>query len=101
MNSGATRFRARKSLHLAKLFGGASIAAMVAGGALAQGQVAQNEEIPETVLITGSLIQGAVSVGVAVSSLSTLDFGAAGQRPLTEVVKSVPALDIDAQDSPT
>src|SRR5262245_2633394 len=101
MNSGATRFRARKSLHLAKLFGGASVAAMMAGGALAQGQVAQNEEIPETVLITGSLIQGAVSVGVPVSSLRTLDFVETGQLSLTDVLKSVPSLDIDAQPSPT
>jgi iron complex outermembrane receptor protein len=77
---------------------------MAAGGAAAwaQGQqVAQNEEVPETVLITGSLISGAVSVGVPVSSLRTLDFVETGQLSLTDVLKSVPALDIDAQASPT
>src|SRR5262245_56797975 len=101
MTSSTTRVRARKSLHLARLFGGASIAAMVAGGALAQGQVAQNEEIPESGLGTDSLIQGAVSVGVPVSSLRTLDFVETGQLSLTDVLKSVPALDIDAEASPT
>src|SRR5690349_25009422 len=102
MSITASRAVARKSIRLAKLFGTASIVAMATSSAWSQGQmVAQNEEIPETVLITGSLIQGAVSVGVPVSSLRTLDFVETGQLSLTDVLKSVPALDIDAEASPT
>ena len=75
---------------------------MAAGSAAwAQGQVAAQEDVPETVLITGSLISGAVSVGVPVSSLRTLDFVETGQLSLTDILKSVPSLDIDAQASPT
>src|SRR5688572_6394721 len=101
MDFGPSRTTAHKSIRLAKLFGTASIAAMAAGGAFAQGQMVAQEEIPETVLITGSLIQGAVAVGVPVSSLRTLDFVETGQLSLTDVLKSVPSLDIDAQASPT
>src|SRR5262245_50657128 len=100
MNLSYTRARARSSLRLAKLFCGASLAAMAAGGAASAQQVAQ-DDVPETVLITGSLIQGAVSVGVPVSSLRTLDFVETGQLSLTDVLRSVPSLDIDAQASPT
>jgi outer membrane receptor protein involved in Fe transport len=100
---GASRTGVHKSLQLAKLFGTASVVAMAAGGAAAwAGEViAQADDIPETVLITGSLIQGAVSVGVPVNSLRTLDFVETGQLALTDILKSVPALDIDAQSSPT
>src|SRR5689334_11495107 len=104
MQSGKSRRHRRASIRLANLFCGVSVVAMAAGGAAAwaQGQqVAQNEEVPETVLITGSLISGAVSVGVPVSSLRTVDFVETGQLSLTDVLKSVPALDIDAQASPT
>ena len=102
MISDTSRTRARSSARLAKLFCSTSIAAMAAcGAAWAQGQMVAQDEIPETVLITGSLIQGAVSVGVPVSSLRTLDFVETGQLSLTDVLKSVPALDIDAEASPT
>ena len=102
MNTGTSRRRARSSIRLAKLFCSASVVAMAAGGAaLAQGQAVAQDEVPETVLITGSLISGAVSVGVPVSSLRTLDFVETGQLSLTDVLKSVPSLDIDAQASPT
>jgi outer membrane receptor protein involved in Fe transport len=102
MISDASRRRARSSLRLAKLFCSASVVAMAAGGAGWAGEVvAQADDIPETVLITGSLIQGAVSVGVPVNSLRTLDFVETGQLGITDILKSVPALDIDAQSSPT
>jgi iron complex outermembrane receptor protein len=74
---------------------------MAATGAGWAGEVVAQDEVPETVLITGSLISGAVSVGVPVSSLRTLDFVETGQLSLTDVLKSVPSLDIDAQASPT
>src|SRR6187397_1671513 len=101
MLSGSSRRQRRASIRLAQLFCGVSVAAMAAGGAAAwaQGQPAAQEDIPETVLITGSLISGAVSVGVPVSSLRTLDFVETGQLSLTDVLKSVPSLDIDAQSS--
>src|SRR4030095_3757564 len=101
MNSGISRRHRRASIRLAQLFCSASVAAMAAGGSAWAGEVVAQEEIPETVLITGSLIQGAVSVGVPVSSLRTLDFVETGQLSLTDVLKSVPSLDIDAQPSPT
>jgi outer membrane receptor protein involved in Fe transport len=102
MYSGTSRHHRRASIRLAQLFCGVSVAALAAGGAAgAQGQPAAQEDIPETVLITGSLISGAVSVGVPVSSLRTLDFVETGQLSLTDVLKSVPSLDIDAQSSAT
>jgi iron complex outermembrane recepter protein len=102
MSLANTRARARSSIRLAKLFCGASVVAMAAGSdAWAQGQAVAQDDIPETVLITGSLIQGAVSVGVPVNSLRTLDFVETGQLSVTDVLKSVPSLDIDAQPSPT
>lgn len=102
MNFGTSRQRGRASAYFAKLFCGASVLAMAAGStAWAQGQMVAQDDVPETVLITGSLISGAVSVGVPVSSLRTLDFAQTGQLSLTDILKSVPALDIDAQASPT
>ena len=61
---------------LATLFGTASVLALAnAMDAFAQGEmVAQAEEIPETVLITGSLIRGTAAVGVPVTNLSPQDF---------------------------
>lgn len=70
------------------------------GGALGQ-QVAQADEIPETVLITGSLISGAVSVGVPVTALRTQEIKETGKFTISEILKSVPSLDIDSQSSPT
>ena len=111
MNSNTSRLRARGAYRLAALLGTASFAAIAASGAaLAQGQVmppAQGQPVvaqnapPEQVLITGSLISGAVAVGVPVSALSTQDFIQTGQLSLNDILKSVPALDIDAQPSPT
>ncbi len=101
MNFGISRRHGRSSIHLAQLFCSASVVAMAAGSTAWAQQVAQQEDIPETVLITGSLITGAVSVGVPVNSLRTLDFVETGQLSLTDVLRSVPSLDIDAQASPT
>ena len=97
-----SRRRTRSSTRLTKLFCSASVVAMAAGGAASwAGEVVAQDEVPETVLITGSLIAGAVSVGVPVNSLRTLDFVETGQLSLTDVLKSIPSLDIDAQPSPT
>ena len=65
---------------LATLLGTASLLTM--GNAIdahAQGEVAQADEIPETVLITGSLIRGTTAVGVPVTNLSPQDFAHDGR----------------------
>ncbi len=66
----------RHGSRLAALLGSASLMTMAnASPALAQGEmVAQADEIPETVLITGSLIRGTAAVGVPVTNLSPQDF---------------------------
>jgi iron complex outermembrane recepter protein len=102
MHFGTSRRRGRSSVQFARLFCSASVAAMAAGGAAwAQGQVVAQDEVPETVLITGSLISGAVSVGVPVSQLRPRELAETGQLSLADVLKSVPSLDVDAQASPT
>src|SRR6185436_5835290 len=78
-----------------------SLMAMAAMEAANAQMVAQDMEIPETVLITGSLIAGTVPVGVPVSNLTPRDFAETGQLTITDILKSIPALDIDAQASPT
>ena len=90
MNSSASeRFSARAKL--ATLLGTASFFAMAnAGDAHAQGEmVAQAEEIPETVLITGSLIRGTAAVGVPVTNFSPQDFAMTGalhhRRPVPDL----------------
>src|SRR5579871_2031965 len=92
-----------RALHSALLLGTASFMAIaVTGAAYAQGNAmtAQNEP-PEQVLITGSLIQGAAAVGVPVTDLRAADFVETGQLTITDILKSVPALHIDAEASPT
>src|SRR5256885_12507733 len=87
----------------AQLFGTVSLLAIAASGsAWAQGQVmAAGTQVPEQVLITGSLISGTASVGVPVTDLRPADFIETGQLSVTDILKSVPSLHIDAQASPT
>src|SRR5437762_5933351 len=109
MISRTRRPKARSIITLA-LLGSASLVALVASGA-AQGQpVAQNAPmavdqaqsgVPEQVLITGSLISGTAAVGVPVTDLRPADFIETGQLSVTDILKSVPSLHIDAQASPT
>jgi len=81
--SGADVFAAK----LASLLGSASvftIAQVIPAEAqqqntqVAQAEVAQAEEVPENVLITGSLIRGAAAVGVPVVNLNPRDFNVSG-----------------------
>src|SRR6267154_1755505 len=44
----------------------------------AQASAPPTEQVPEQVLVTGSLIRGAVAVGVPVTSFSANDFATAG-----------------------
>ncbi|MGH7487292.1 MAG: TonB-dependent receptor plug domain-containing protein, partial [bacterium] len=48
-------------------------------------------DVPETVLITGSLIRGAPAVGVPVTSLRTVDFAETGALTTAELFKTIPA----------
>jgi hypothetical protein len=104
VNSKSSSIRARGAIHLAALLSTASFVAIAASGAAqAQNQIqAQATQAPpEQVLVTGSLIQGAAAVGVPVSDLRPADFVETGKLSITEVLKSVPALRIDAEASPT
>src|SRR6185503_8294743 len=60
----------------------------------AQGEVAQAEEIPETVLITGSLIRGTAAVGVPVTNLSPQDFATTGALNTADLFRSFPAANV-------
>jgi len=82
MNFVASRENAL-SARLAALLGSASLLTMANAitahaQQVAQAQTAQAEEIPETVLITGSLIRGTAAVGVPVTNLSPMDFKVTG-----------------------
>ena len=80
------------AVRLATLLGSAS-AFTIAGAldAYAQGEmVAQADEIPETVLITGSLIRGTTAVGVPVTNLSPQDFANVGRAHHRRSVPHLP-----------
>src|ERR1700687_1201640 len=63
---------------------------------VAQAQTAQagQEEIPETVLITGSLIRGTAAVGVPVTSLGLKDFQTTGAIKTSDLFRTVPAANV-------
>src|SRR5258705_3442095 len=81
---------------LATLLGTASLLTMAnAISAYAQGMgVAQNEEIPETVLITGSLIRGTAAVGVPVTNLSPMDFKVTGALTSSDLFRTIPQFNV-------
>jgi iron complex outermembrane receptor protein len=65
--------------------------------AAAQGMaVAQAEEVPETVLITGSLIRGTAAVGVPVTNLSPQDFAMTGALTTADLFRTFPAANVAA-----
>src|SRR5260221_2467313 len=63
---------------------------------VAQAQTAQAapEEIPETVLITGSLIRGTAAVGVPVTNLGLKDFQTTGAIKTSDLFRTVPAANV-------
>src|SRR5579871_6166786 len=70
---------------LASLLGSASLLAMAGAGGVqaqdvAQAQTAQTNpmEVPEQVLVTGSLIRGTVAVGVPVTNIGPQDYAQSG-----------------------
>src|SRR5215467_11056711 len=65
-----------------------------AGEAMEVAAEAIPEEIPENVLITGSLIRGTVAVGVPVVNLSPMDFAQTGALTTADLFKNFPAATI-------
>src|SRR5579872_892098 len=83
---------------IASLLGSASLLAMLgAGGSQAQqlapAQTAQagTMEVPEQVLVTGSLIRGTAAVGVPVTNVGPQDFVQTGALTTAELFRTVPA----------
>jgi len=94
MNFVASRDNAL-SAKLAMLLGSASMLTIAnAMPSYAQGMVAQAEEIPETVLITGSLIRGTAAVGVPVTNLSPQDFAMTGALTTSDLFRTVPQFNV-------
>jgi len=99
MNLGTLHRHARAS-SLATLLGSASLLTManvVAGQSSAYAGEA-GEEIPENVLITGSLIRGTVAVGVPVVNLSPMDFAQTGALTTADLFKNFPAANFSSGD---
>src|SRR6202140_4712514 len=62
---------------------------------VAQAQTAQAApEVPEQVLITGSLIHGTAAVGVPVTNLSVQDFRQTGAQTLADLFRTVPVANV-------
>ncbi len=82
---------------VASLLGSASLLAMIGAGASpgaqAQTQSAQAGpvEVPEQVLVTGSLIRGTAAVGVPVTNVGPQDFVQTGALTTAELFRTVPA----------
>src|SRR2546430_4117502 len=90
-----------KTSKLATLLGSASlltIANAIAAQAqqVAQAQMAQAtpQEVPEQVLITGSLIRGTAAVGVPVTNLSPQDFAQTGALTTADLFRTVPSANV-------
>jgi iron complex outermembrane receptor protein len=86
---------------LAGLLGTASVLAIANAVAAQAQQVAQAQmaqaapmEIPEQVLITGSLIRGTAAVGVPVTNLSPQDFAQTGALTTADLFRTVPQANV-------
>src|SRR4051812_13298003 len=92
-------FRIR-SLSASALLGTASVV-VLAGAAHAQPAAtpAAAATPVEEVLITGSLIRGAPPVGVPVTALGDDDFKETGALTVSDLLKSVPSLEVQASNS--
>lgn len=88
---------------LSSLFGSASLFAIAAGmPAFGQAQTAATApQIPEQVIVTGSLIHGTPAVGVPVTTLSTQDFKVTGALTTADLLKTLPAVVVQASASST
>src|SRR3979409_1906009 len=90
-----------KAPKLATLLGTASLLTLanaIAAQAqqVAQAQMAQAtpQEVPEQVLITGSLIRGTAAVGVPVTNLSPQDFAQTGALTTADLFRTVPSANV-------
>src|SRR6266702_7684319 len=62
---------------------------------VAQAQMAQAaQEVPEQVLITGSLIHGTAAVGVPVTNLSVQDFRTTGAATTADLFRTIPQANV-------
>jgi iron complex outermembrane receptor protein len=85
-----------RALKYAGLLGSASFLILASLTGTHAQQVAQAtqtaEQIPEQVLVTGSLIHGAAAVGVPVTSLGDQDFKQTGALTIGDLFKDVPSV---------
>ncbi|HEX5279637.1 MAG TPA: TonB-dependent receptor [Micropepsaceae bacterium] len=100
----STDLRATRAV-LRVLLGTASFLTMAASAAAqsapAQTALAASQELPEQVLVTGSLIHGAAAVGVPVTALSAQDFHEAGALTISDALKDVPSLNVQVSGAGT
>jgi len=95
MNPTTSRLCIRGS-RLTALLGTASFLTIAqTEGVFAGEVVAQAEEIPETVLITGSLIRGTTAVGVPVVNLSPQDFAMTGTLTASDLFRTIPQFNVN------
>src|SRR5437870_7579377 len=90
-----------KTSKLATLLGSASVmtvatALSAQAQQVAQAQTAQAtpQEVPEQVLVTGSLIRGTAAVGVPVTNLSPQDFAQTGALTTADLFRTVPSANV-------
>jgi iron complex outermembrane recepter protein len=85
-----------KTSRVTTLLGTASLLAIAQAEGVHAGEVvAQAEEIPETVLITGSLIRGTTAVGVPVVNLSPQDFAMTGAITASDLFRTIPQFNVN------
>jgi iron complex outermembrane recepter protein len=76
--------------------------AQAASPMVAQARAAAGVRVPtEQVVITGSLISGTPAVGVPVTTLSDQDFKTAGALTTADLLKNVPAVEVQASNTAT
>src|SRR3954464_7612451 len=82
---------------LTKLLGTASLIVLTDAAAAQAQQMAQAapQEVPEQVLVTGSLIHGTAAVGVPVTNLSPQDFAHTGALTTADLFRTVPAANVE------
>ena len=61
---------------------------------IAQGQTGALAEVPEQVLVTGSLIHGTVAVGVPITTLGDADFKETGALTTADLLKNLPSVTV-------
>lgn len=85
----------RLSARFAWLLGTTSL--LIAGGAAQNSALSAempSDEIPENILVTGSLIRGTVAVGVPVINLSPQDFATTGTLTTSDLFRTVPQFNV-------